>query len=285
MQNRYQRVNPKVSVLISTKLNVPERLAKLLEDLANQSIQAREIIIIIQRTNSRALASLTAHKFIAKFNDHLPLRYEIHDEIGLSKSRNRAIKAATGEILLLVDDDCRYPNDAIKRIVLACDKFPEANIFTFQVGSGQSKLPYKHYSHKPFRHNLRTLMKVCSIEIVLRRELLAHKVNLFDERFGYGTRWATGAENIMLIDLYRMGYIIQYVPIQIVRHSPRLWDRTFDANLIRAKGAMFHRIFRLWGLPLVILFLIKKKYYRVLKQSLPSSILQAIKGYFEFKEA
>ena len=100
-------------------------------------------------------------------------------------------------------------------------------------------------------------MKVYTIEMVIRQELLAYKANLFDERFGFGTRWGTGAENIMLTDLYRMGYVIQYVPIQIVRHSPKSSGKTFDADLIRAKGAIFHRIFRLWGLPLVILFLIK----------------------------
>ncbi len=283
MCNRYEQGSSEINVLISTTFNDAEQLARLLEDLISQSVQVGKVIIIFQRAKIKAFKDISVHKFIEKFKAHLPIYYEIHDEVGLSKSRNRALKAATGEILLLADDDCRYPADAIKQILTACNQFPDADVLTFQIRSNQLEKPFKAYPHKPYQHNLRTLMKVSSIEIVLRRKVLTAGAGLFDERFGLGALWPSGEEFIMLADLYRRGYAIQYVPITIVCHNFESSGRSFNLDVLRAKGAMFHRVFGRWGLIVLVFFLAKKKWSGALKYSLVTSFIQALKGYREFK--
>ena len=52
---------------------------------------------------------------------------------GLSRNRNNAIQHATGDLLVIADDDCVYSLDSIKHIRLAFGLHPDASIIQMQI--------------------------------------------------------------------------------------------------------------------------------------------------------
>jgi glycosyltransferase involved in cell wall biosynthesis len=179
-------------------------------------------------------------------------------EKGLSKSRNKAISKSKAEICLISDDDLVYKENIETIIVNAFNENKDADIITFQVETPDEE-QYKNYKRESFWHTKKTLMGVSSVEIAFRRNSIVESNLKFDERFGLGTNLPTGEEIIFLTDSLRNGLKILYIPVPIVIHPLESSGKDYDNKiLIKAKGAMFYRIFGLSGYLLSILFAYKK---------------------------
>lgn len=174
----------------------------------------------------------------------------ISSTVGLSASRNEAIDCATADIVLFADDDVQHIDGFIDVIKHEFER-TGADVITFQIETPDG-CAFKSYSPIGFRHNLRTLMRVNSIEIAVRRSSLLEKSLRFDEQFGLGARFPTGEEVIFLADALRSGLVLQYCPVPIVIHPKESSGSNLFRNksLILAKGAMLGRIFR-WSAPIV----------------------------------
>jgi glycosyltransferase involved in cell wall biosynthesis len=98
--------NPKVSVILPT-LNRYEHLKDLLVDLSRQSMPAFEVIIVDQ--------SEPIDKKIYETFFYLPLKIIYQNFKGQWTARNEAIRASSGEFILLVDDDSRISSDWIEQ--------------------------------------------------------------------------------------------------------------------------------------------------------------------------
>ena len=71
------------------------------------------------------------------------------------------------------------------------------------------------YKRKIFSHNMFSLMKVSSIEYVLR---YSRDLPWFDTSFGLGSKYPIGEENIFLTDLLKSGFKITYLPNYLCSH-------------------------------------------------------------------
>lgn len=98
--------NAAVSVAIPT-LRRYEHLGRVLEGLRGQTRPADEIIIIDQTP-----VLCRRPEFYEHYSD-LPLRVHFSDQPGLNSARNAAIGNATGEYVLLLDDDVEIPGGLI----------------------------------------------------------------------------------------------------------------------------------------------------------------------------
>jgi glycosyltransferase involved in cell wall biosynthesis len=178
------------------------------------------------------------------------------DERGLSKSRNRALSLAQGDICLIADDDISLLPEYKERILSEFRANPEADIITFQIRTPDGGFFKDNYGTDPHWHTLRSIMRVCSIEIAFRRERVLKSGIRFDERFGLGAEFPTGEEAIFLADAIRAGLRVRYVPVPIVVHGRESSGAAFARNprLIKAKGAMFLRLFGVWSMPISLLF-------------------------------
>ena len=187
-------------------------------------------------------------------------------ERGLSKSRNRALSHAEGDICLISDDDLEYKKDIESIILKRYEEYPEADIITFQMETPDGK-PMKKYKTKPFWHTKRTIMRVSSVEITFRRSAI-EEVNLqFDESFGLGATFPTGEENIFLSDALDRKLKLLFVPVPIVSHPLDSSGKNYGSRqLIQAKGALFERIFGKKSYIVSFLFAYKK--YRTSRFSL-----------------
>ena len=204
-----------------------------------------------------------------------------YSEKGLSKSRNKAIEKSDAEICLISDDDVQYKNDIENIILRSFLNNKDADIITFQIETPDGK-KYKNYKKESFWHTKKTLMSVSSIEIAFRRESIINNNIKFDENFGLGTSFPTGEEIIFLTDALKKGLKILYIPIPIVIHPLESSGKDYDNEiLIKAKGAMFYRIFGNLGYIVSVIFAFKK--YKLSKYSFLKFTNLMFKGILMYK--
>ena len=103
----------KMSVLVPTLGQREKEIIRLLDSLQNQNYDNYEIVIVTQVNHDFIKQTISGYKNM----DIIQVKI---NETGLSKARNRGLEVATGEIVLLSDDDCWYPSYALSSIA---DKF------------------------------------------------------------------------------------------------------------------------------------------------------------------
>lgn len=204
-------------------------------------------------------------------------------EKGLSKSRNRNLKILTEPIALITDQDIRFKKEFQNTIISAFDQYPEADIITFQIEDDHGQL-LKPYRKEAFWMNHRDIMKVSSVEIAFKATSILNNQLWFDEDFGLGTIFPTGEEAIFLSDALKKGLKIKYVPFPIVIHSQDSSGHQFSNNksLIRAKGAMFYRIFGFNAYVISIFFAIKK--FKLSSETFVSFVKNMFEGISSYKK-
>ena len=90
---------------------------------------------------------------------------------GLSRARNRGLEQASGEIVVLSDDDCWYPANAFEIVVNAFKKRQCAKIVLSQIFDPEKNIPYKNYtSDEEYVRNKLQLMSKSSIEVAFKKE-------------------------------------------------------------------------------------------------------------------
>lgn len=200
---------------------------------------------------------------------------------GLSLSRNQALNKASGDICLISDDDLTYIPNIDQSIQKIFNQYPDADIITFKISKSED-LDYKKYPDKPFYHNIRTLMKVSSVEIAIRREVIDSNLR-FDENFGLGAKYPTGEEVIFLTDALKQGKSILFYPLNIAIHPEVSSGSDYSVNnLAKAKGAMLYRIFSAKSYLLCLAFALK--HHTKTPYTLQEFTRELISGALEYRE-
>ena len=161
-----------------------------------------------------------------------------HQGTGISANRNFAFSKATGDILLIADDDCRYEEEYFTRILNTFAAHPGLDIACFQADTyeGEPLHPYPGHSFlyqdtpKGYWYN--------SQEIAIRRECA---FPLFDTRFGINSScYGCGEEEVFLWQCWKKGLVVRYFPEVIVRTDGSTTGMRFfsDKRVQRAKGAV-----------------------------------------------
>lgn len=186
------------------------------------------------------------------------------NEIGLSKSRNRAIENSTGEICIITDDDVKFKNGIFKEIEKIFTENPNIDIFTFKYDKYDKNLN-KKYKKDSFMHNKFSISKVSSIEIAFRRQSVIQNNIKFDENFGLNSRYLSGEENIFLKDSLDKRLNIMYYPLVIAEHPNETSTSTWSDKKIFSKGALLYRLYGNLSYLLIFVFGLKK--YKEYKKS------------------
>ena len=178
-------------------------------------------------------------------------------ERGLSRSRNMAIKNATGDICLICDDDEILDNNYVEIITSAFEEYPEVDVLTFMVNSPQKK----SYPTKTKKVGYIGAMKTASWQIAFRRQSIVDKNIRFDEKMGSGTGNGCGEENKFLFDCLKKGLKIRYIPCLIasVAQTDSKWFNGFTNAFFYNRGYSNRRLL---GIPLAWLYGV---YYSVMK--------------------
>lgn len=139
------------------------------------------------------------------------------NELGLSKSRNLALKNANSDVVYFLDDDVELVKDFNQIIRDEFDKHPNADFVIFE-HYNDSKIKKSWLRRIPFIPMKIKLMSVCSIEISGRMVFINQNKLTFNERFGLGSGVPIGEEFLFLSNAYEMGAKIVFASAAIVKH-------------------------------------------------------------------
>lgn len=186
-------------------------------------------------------------------------------EKGLSRSRNKLLQNATGDICIITDDDVEYLSDYVKTIEEAYELLPQADIIVFRFTHEKGKETRARYS-KIKRLHMWNISKAASVEITFKRENVLNAKILFNNEIGLGTEFPTGEENAFLADALRAGLKIYHYP-KTICYAVEAHDLHDDKDLkqyLIGKGAAYHCIYKrnFWLYALGFIILKKRSLFR-----------------------
>lgn len=202
---------------------------------------------------------------------------------GLSRNRNNCLDNATGDILLIADDDLEFYSEGLSEIRRIFEEHPALEYGSFRYDSDVPKF------YPPKESSLARLPKgfsQSSVEIALRRESLAGKLR-FNEDFGLGAPvFTAGEEELFLKKARNNGLHCRFFPITIANHSGAttgVRERLADGT-IRARGVMIAVEFPLTSLLRIPLgaFRISHAGQAPFFKSLRLLVYGAVKGAFGY---
>ena len=214
-------------------------------------------------------------------NGDILVTYIETGERGLSKSRNMAIRNASGPICILCDNDVEYVSDYDSMINDAFSRHPDADVIVFFVKRPERDRPV---FDRPHKMSWLSVLKIFSPEIAFRKDSV--KDIRFNELFGAGARFFMGEENLFLYECLRRRLKIVYVPemIAAVRHNQSTWFNGYDEAFFVSRGANFAALSGTFSLLLILQYALRKR--RLYKENLtvPEAVRGMLKGrrqYFD----
>lgn len=221
-----------VSVVICSRERA-EMLGDTVRSLLAGETLPRELVVVDQ--------SKSVHEEIANLADVDGCRvlYIHSDTTGLSRARNVGLRAASGAVAVMIDDDMLVERDWLTEL-LAGRPAGERGVATGRVLAAppegragvvppaalvESTTPATYRGPQP-------MDVVPGAGVALPRELVL-ELGGYDERLGAGTRFAAADDNDMGHRLLRAGCAVRHVPAAVVYH--RAW-RT-RGELVRLRWA------------------------------------------------
>lgn len=227
--------------------------------ISNSNIQTDAIVI--NQCNENKIEEFN---FINCSGESCRVKFISTTDRGLSKSRNMALKYATGDICLICDDDEVFEDDYAIRIEEAFSKYPDFSVLAFRF-----RMPDNYYMTKTFWNEPRVLdykssLKISSWQIAFRRKDIIDSDIQFDEKIGSGMTKAGGEEKIFLHNCLQNNLKLIYVPISIgaMNYQGSQWvDFLFSKSYFIDWGYYTRRL--KWGRPgalaMSAMFAIKKR--------------------------
>lgn len=227
-----------------------------------------EILVIVQEgteQHKKSVENFSGIKFIWS------------GTIGLSRSRNLALETARGDYVWMLDDDVDIPIDHISLLLSEIDQHSlEADIIRVRVGCTENPQElYKRYSKITDIRKLH-LLKMNSIELIVRRDFVQQSGVRFNQNIGLGTAFPGNEEAHFLIDAMDMGAKFLIIDRVYVYHSCcEGGRRKAESNAImEIRGATASR-FSWLGIPLIVYW--GSRY--LLKEKRISVVFSLLKGY------
>lgn len=181
-------------------------------------------------------------------------------ETGLSRSRNKLLQNAVGDVCIVGDDDVEYLPEYLQQIEEAYAQLPKADIIVFRFTHEKGKETRARYS-KIKRLRLWNISKAASVEITFKRESVIKAGIAFNNEIGLGTKFPSGEENAFLADALRAGLKIYHYPkticLAVEAHS--LQNEGELQDYLITKGAAFHCIYKGWFWLFSLAFIAMKK--------------------------
>jgi glycosyltransferase involved in cell wall biosynthesis len=210
------QASPQVDLVVAT-VGRSEELGRLLESLVAQSYPQLRVVLVDQNPDDRLAPMLSS------FESRLSI-LRLESPPGLSRARNQALRALTGDIVAFPDDDCWYPPSLLDEVVEVLVAHPDWGGLSVQARDSGGKRSTMLWDTSPGpidRYNV--WRRAISVGFFLRRSTVT-TVGTFAEDLGLGagTRWGSGEESDYLLRALEAGFTIQYEPSLFVCHE---WTR------------------------------------------------------------
>lgn len=166
-------------------------------------------------------------------------------EKGLSRSRNKLIENATGDICIIGDDDVEYFDGYLDIIEGAYEKYADADIIIFRFTNEKGKETRLRYT-EDVSVTMQNISKFASVEITFKSESIKKSEISFNNNIGLGTDFPSGEENAFLADALRAGLKIYHVPqtICVAQEAVKINEGYDVFKYLEDKGATFYCIYK-----------------------------------------
>lgn len=241
----------KISVIICTK----DRTSSLLQCLASIDAAARhagstnvEIVVLDNGSNDNTSAEVRSWAS----NSYLPVVLEYEALPGLAIARNRGARVASGDLFVMVDDDCIVRKDYFVELLRIYPDSTEQVLRGGRVERGNPEdlaLTIKTDTNVKRWHldiasarteNLGNCVLGCNL---LMSRAIYIQLGPFDEKLGAGSPIPAGEDTDYIFRAYEAGVAIEYVPDLVVFHhhgrktaaeARKLWQ-----NYMVGSGALY----------------------------------------------
>lgn len=161
---------------------------------------------------------------------------------GLSRNRNFSLSLAEAPLAMIADDDLDFEPRYFNAIFKAYNDNPAADAIFFTYESADYPKNYPSHSYD-FSDGIPKGYFVTSFEITFRTQRIKGNYR-FDEKFGIGSRFPSGEEDLFVDSLRRGGLTLRFESAPIARHDGSTTsDRVMNSpSFIRTRGAVIRRI-------------------------------------------
>lgn len=212
----------------------------------------REFIILVQNPNEESYVFDVPQSKLVELKSK-----------GVAKSRNAALKYASGKYLIFGDDDITFAEEGIKTLLQYFEENPQCSIILAQTSdeTGILRKSYPTKQHKLTKYNS---AKAATYEMMVRTDAIREAGITFDENFGAGANNYLGDEYIFIADALNKGLKGVFLPVRVAIHpkesSGSGWGTQRD---LTARAAVFTRVFGATAPVFRALFLLKSQKGRV----------------------
>ncbi len=161
--------------------------------------------------------------------------------IGLSNSRNQALKHAQTSLLLFADDDAVLDINGINALR---QKFAEDRTLDFGAGWRKEHFPKRHHQRKTYKLTRYNTGRICAPELILRLRPFRQKSNCFNTDFGLGATHEIGEEYIFVTDALAKGMSGKSFPIIMASHPhPSTGNNWNSQQILAARHCVIDHVF------------------------------------------
>lgn len=185
-----------------------------------------------------------------------------YQEKGVSRSRNRLLENASGDICIFADNDTVYVENYEKIVEEEYKKNPKADIIIFFAeNENPNREKNKRIGNKKI--NFLDIMKIRTYEITIKKETIKKikKEGIkFDLNFGPGGIFNKGEETVFMSEIYKRNFKIYSVDKKISNSKNYIstWFTEFNEQFLYDQGAIFYKIAPKWYNILIIQYMIRK---------------------------
>lgn len=158
---------------------------------------------------------------------------------GVGLNRNIGLDFATGDLLMLSDEDIVYHDGYEEVVKKAFEELPDADLIIFQMQFKKNGVVYDVDRHKTKRLHMWNGLGYGTYQIVVRKKSL-DKANIhFTHLFGGGCIYSAGEDSLFLIDCFKKG-LKAYSYAGLIGDNIRdqsSWFRGFTKKFFFDRGA------------------------------------------------
>lgn len=170
---------PRVSVLMPIWNTRDDHLREAIESILNQTYEDFEFLILNDSPDNTALGDI-----VASYADERILYTVNEKNLGISRSRNRLLKAARGEYVAIFDHDDISEPERLQRQVEYLDANPEVGVLGVGMREYSSgKIVIQPENDTEIRLGLMWGCMVSHSAAMVRRDLLERHGICYEERF------------------------------------------------------------------------------------------------------
>jgi len=163
-------------------------------------------------------------------------------EKGVGKSRNRAIDAACGDIVLFSDDDIVYDDGYAEKVIKEFEAHPEADALFFNFEVVPERRTYFNTDYK--RVHIWNGGRYPAYSIALRRDALIKSGVRFSELFGGGAKYSCGEDSLFIRDCLKAGLKMYRTHACLGHEEPRpggesTWFKGYDEKYFFDRGVLY----------------------------------------------